>query len=50
MPNYDQGLRLLSTVKPEGLLELSLSSTPTPQPKPEEVVVRVEATPINPSD
>jgi NADPH2:quinone reductase len=43
-------LQLLSTVKPEGLLELSLASVPTPRPKPDEVVVRVEATPLNPSD
>jgi NADPH2:quinone reductase len=31
-------------------LELSLVSTPTPTPAPDEVVVRIEATPINPSD
>ena len=43
-------LQLLSTVKAEGVLELSLVSVPTPAPKPEEVVVRVEATPLNPSD
>jgi len=48
--SYDRGLQLLSTVKPEGVLELSLVTVPTPAPKPEEVVVRVEATPINPSD
>lgn len=52
MPNttYAQGLQLRSTVKPEGLLELSLVSVPTPEPQAEEVVVRVEATPLNPSD
>jgi NADPH2:quinone reductase len=44
------GLQLLSTVKPEGQLELSLISVSTPEPQAEEVVVRVEATPINPSD
>src|SRR6185312_6138052 len=44
------GLQLRSTVKPEGLLELSLEEVPTPSPKTDEVVVRVEATPINPSD
>lgn len=44
------GLQLLSTVKPEGRLELALASVPTPEPKAEEIVVRVEATPINPSD
>jgi NADPH2:quinone reductase len=44
------GLQLRSTVKSEGLLELSLTRVPTPEPKPEEVIVRVEATPLNPSD
>lgn len=44
------GLQLRSTVKPEGILELSLEQVPTPSPKPEEVVVRVDASPINPSD
>jgi NADPH:quinone reductase len=44
------GLQLRSTVKKEGVLELTLVSVPTPEPKPEEVVVRVDAAPINPSD
>ncbi len=44
------GLQLRSTVKKEGLLELTLVDTPTPDPKPDEVVVRVDASPINPSD
>jgi NADPH:quinone reductase len=44
------GLQLRSTVKREGLLELSLADVPIPDPKPDEVVVRVEASPINPSD
>ena len=48
--SYATGLQLLSTVKPEGLLELSLVTVPTPEPKAEEVVVRVEASPLNPSD
>lgn len=48
--NTQSGLQLRSTVKPEGILELSLEQVPTPAPKPEEVVVRVDATPINPSD
>ena len=43
-------LELRSTVKAEGLVELSLLRVPVPVPKDEEVVVRVEATPINPSD
>jgi NADPH:quinone reductase len=44
------GLQLRSTVKKDGTLELSLARVPIPEPKPEEVVVRVEASPINPSD
>jgi NADPH:quinone reductase len=46
----DTGLQLRSTVKKDGTLELSLARVPIPEPKPEEVVVRVEASPINPSD
>jgi NADPH2:quinone reductase len=46
----DTGLQLRSTVKPEGVLELSLVRIPTPQPQPDEVLVRVEASPLNPSD
>ncbi len=48
--NLKDGLQLRSTVKKDGTLELSLVSVPTPEPKPDEVVVRVEASPINPSD
>ncbi len=44
------GLQLRSLVKASGELELSLQSVTTPQPAPDEVVVRIEATPINPSD
>lgn len=44
------GLQLRSTAKKDGSLELSLVSLPTPEPKPDEVIVRVEAAPINPSD
>src|SRR5258706_14979345 len=44
------GLQLRSTVKKDGTLELSLASVPTPEPKPEEVIVRIDASPINPSD
>lgn len=44
------GLELRSLVKPSGELELSLQSVATPEPAPDEVVVRIEATPINPSD
>src|SRR5262245_58548045 len=44
------GLQLRSTVKKDGLLELSLAEVPIAEPKADEVVVRVEASPINPSD
>jgi NADPH2:quinone reductase len=43
-------LQLRSTVKKEGVLEISLVDVPIPTPKEDEVVVRVEASPINPSD
>ena len=43
-------LQLRSLVKNSGELELSLVDTPTPAPGPDEVVVRVQAAPINPSD
>lgn len=46
----DQGLQLQSNVKKEGVLELRLVSVPIPEPKDDEVLVRVEASPINPSD
>ena len=44
------GLQLRSTVKESGILELSLVEVPTPEPKENEVVLRIEAAPINPSD
>jgi NADPH:quinone reductase-like Zn-dependent oxidoreductase len=44
------GLQLRSLIKSSGELEISLQNVPTPEPGPDEVVVRVEATPINPSD
>jgi NADPH:quinone reductase len=44
------GLQLRSLVKKSGELEISLLNVPTAEPKPDEVVVRVEASPINPSD
>ncbi|MBX3622153.1 MAG: zinc-binding dehydrogenase [Rhizobacter sp.] len=43
-------LELRSLVKKSGELELSLQSVPVPEPKDDEVLVRVEATPLNPSD
>ncbi|MBI1185941.1 MAG: zinc-binding dehydrogenase [Alphaproteobacteria bacterium] len=43
-------LVLLSLVKEEGELEISLVRQPMPTPRDHEVLVRVLATPINPSD
>jgi NADPH2:quinone reductase len=43
-------LQLRSLVKKSGELELSLQDVPVPEPKDDEVLVRVEATPLNPSD
>ena len=44
------GLQLRSLIKKSGELEISLLNVQTPEPSADEVVVRVEATPINPSD
>ena len=44
------GLQLRSLITAAGELELSLKPVTTPEPGPDEVVVRVEASPINPSD
>lgn len=44
------GLQLRSLITSAGELELSLQPVATPEPAADEVVVRVEASPINPSD
>src|SRR5580692_549094 len=44
------GLQLRSLIKKSGELEISLVSVPTAEPSADEVVVHVEASPINPSD
>jgi len=44
------GLQLRSQITRTGQLELSLVEGPVPSPGPEEVVIRVDAAPINPSD
>jgi NADPH2:quinone reductase len=43
-------LQLRTLVKSDATLELSLVTVPTPSPGDDEVVVRVDAAPINPSD
>src|ERR1700742_1621189 len=44
------GLQLRSLATDEGELQLSLIRVPVTEPGPDEVVVRIDATPINPSD
>ncbi|MEV0673348.1 zinc-binding dehydrogenase [Mycobacterium sp. NPDC050441] len=46
----ETALELRSLVTPDGTLELSLHEVAVPAPGADEVVVRVEASPINPSD
>jgi len=50
MADARTGLQIRSTVKKEGVVEVSIVDAPTPEPKPEEVIVRIDAAPINPSD
>jgi NADPH:quinone reductase-like Zn-dependent oxidoreductase len=44
------GLELRSLISKSGQLELSLAKVAIPEPGPDHVVVKVEASPINPSD
>jgi NADPH:quinone reductase-like Zn-dependent oxidoreductase len=44
------GLELRSLIRKSGVLELSLAKVALPEPAADQVLVRVEATPINPSD
>lgn len=48
--NTSTSLQLRSLVRKNGELELSLVNVPIPSPAPDEVLVRIEASPINPSD
>jgi len=50
MADGNQGLQLRSLVTEGGELQLSLAKVPIPTPGPDEVLVRIEGTPINPSD
>src|SRR6267378_844219 len=49
-PSDRRSLQVVSLVKETGELEISLNSAIVPQPRPDEVVLRVDAAPINPSD
>ncbi len=46
----DTAKELRSLVREDGTLELSLLAVQVPEPKDNEVLIRVEASPINPSD
>jgi NADPH2:quinone reductase len=46
----DTGRELRTLVTAQGTVKLSLEEVPVPEPAPDEVIVRVEAAPINPSD
>lgn len=50
MSDGNTGLQLRSLIKTSGELEISLVDVPTPEPADDEVVVRIQAAPINPSD
>jgi NADPH:quinone reductase len=43
-------LQLRTVVTPDRTLEVFLESVPVPEPGPDEVLIRIEAAPINPSD
>ncbi len=43
-------LQLRSLVQADGTLQISLEPTPVPAPGPDEVLIQMQATPINPSD
>ena len=49
-PTPTTALQLRSLVRSSGELEVSLHEVPVPEPGADEVLVRIEATPINPSD
>jgi NADPH2:quinone reductase len=49
-PTQRTQLQLRSLIRSTGQLELSLAEIPVPRPGPGEVLVRIEASPLNPSD
>ncbi len=50
MANEHSSLQLRSNVRSDGKLEISLAEAPIPEPGEDEVLIRVEAAPVNPSD
>src|ERR1700733_5769114 len=49
-PTPATALQLRSLVQDDQTIELFLDSVPVPEPGPNEVLIRVEAAPVNPSD
>ncbi len=49
-PSTREGLELRSLIRKNGELELSLARVAVRAPRPDDVVVRIEAAPLNPSD
>ena len=49
-PIPQKALQLHSLIRSNGELEISLAETDVPEPEAGEVLVRIEATPLNPSD
>src|SRR5258708_10116311 len=47
---YRHGLELRSKITSGGFLELFLQEAPVPEPAADEIVIRIEAAPLNPSD
>jgi len=43
-------LQMMSTISEGGELRMELVEKPMPTPKPDQVIIKIEATPINPSD
>src|SRR4051794_28327885 len=50
MDDIGTGLQLRSLITGDGLLKISLDEVAIPEPAADEIVVRVLASPINPSD
>ena len=46
----ESALQLQSTFRDSGFIEVTLANVEIPTPSANEVLVRIEATPINPSD
>jgi len=43
-------LQMLSTITEDGELRMELTEKPMPTPTADQVIIKIEATPINPSD